>query len=80
MGDSIEELYKKAPEYKGDSKSQLSTSGDDNINLKDVVEVEDFHKVNESLVKHFGTGYVKSILLASGEISYGSQKKNKPEK
>jgi hypothetical protein len=80
MGDSIEELYKKAPEYKGDSKSQLSTSGDDNINLKDVVEVEDFHKVNESLVKHFGTGYVKSILLASGEISYGSQKKKEPEK
>lgn len=80
MGESIEELYKKAPEYKGSSESQLTTSADNKINLKDVVEVEDFHKVNESLVKHFGTGYVKSILLASGEISYGSQKKKEPEK
>lgn len=80
MGESIEELYKKAPEYKGSSASQLTTSADDKINLKDVVAVEDFHKVNESLVKHFGTGYVKSILLSSGEISYGSQKKKEPEK
>ena len=80
MGTGIEELYKKAPEYKGSSVSQLTTSADNKINLKDVVEVENFHKVNESLVKHFGTGYVKSILLASGEISYGSQKKKKPEK
>jgi hypothetical protein len=80
MGDRKEELYKAAPEYKGTGESQLTTSADNKINLKDVVEVEDFHKVNESLVKHFGTGYVKSILLASGEISYGSQKKKEPEK
>ena len=85
MGESIEDLYKKAPEYKGSSESQLTTSADNKINLNNIVKkvdkkVEDFHKVVKSLVKHFGTGYVKSILLASGEISYGSQKKKEPEK
>ena len=80
MGERIEDLYKAAPEYKSTNESQLTTSADNNIDLKDTTETEDFHKINDSLVKHFGTGYVKSILLASGEISYGSQKKKKTEK
>lgn len=81
MGENIEELYKKAPEYKGTNKSQLSISGDDNINLSgELKDVKEFKDINNSLVKHFGTGYKESILLASGEISYGSQKKKTPEK
>ena len=80
MGERIEDLYKAAPEYKSTNESQLTNSADNNIDLKNITETEDFHKINNSLVKHFGTGYVKSILLASGEISYGSQKKKKPEK
>ena len=80
MGERIEDLYKAAPEYKNNNKSQLTTSADNNIDLKNTTETEDFNKINDSLVRHFGTGYLKSILLASGEISYGSQKKKKTEK
>lgn len=49
------------------------------VNIK--AENTDIKKANQNNVylKHFGTGYMKSITLAADEIAYGSQSKKKTE-
>lgn len=83
LGSEIEELYKEAPEYKGNSKSFLSHEKDpeniSNIAEIDLTDPQYIKAVNDVKIRHFGTNYMEAIKLSSGEILYGSQNKNKPE-
>jgi hypothetical protein len=83
MGTNIEDLYKSAPEYKADNKSLSSLTNDyegfrgttDSI----VTNADYIAAVKDVKIRHFGTHYMDALKLSSGEISYGSQTKNKPE-
>jgi hypothetical protein len=83
MGTNIEDLYKSAPEYKAENKSLSSTTNDfegfrgatDSI----VTNADYIAAVKDVKIRHFGTHYMDALKLASGEISYGAQTKNKPE-
>lgn len=90
MGNEIEELYKKSPDYK-ENKSKTKTNAKNNyedlsgliLDLKntanDIADEISDSRIVKRIKKYFGTGYMKSIILSSGEISYGSQRKKKVE-
>ena len=84
MGSNIEELYKTAPEYKGQNKT-ISSANVNPEDLRGTTEIDitssDYIKAaNDAKIRHFGTNYMESINLSSGEITYGSQPKPKNEK
>lgn len=84
VGNNIEKLYKSAPEYKGGDKTvnvyQVNPESFSGVKQKDIMETSTIKKNNNVYVRHFGTNYMDALKLASGEISYGSQKKSKNEK
>lgn len=82
VGKHIEALYKVAPDYKNLNKTLNSTNTDSEtlsgVTSNDIMEVNIGQNSN-NMLKHFGTGYMKSITLAADEIAYGSQSKKKTE-